>query len=76
MPADGPKRVFINEVSTRDGFQMELRWIETDEKVRFIDDLSLSGVAKIEVSSFVSWKAVPALADASDVFARIQRRAG
>lgn len=42
----------------------------------FIDLLSASGVAEIEVSSFVSAKWIPQLGDAAEVFRRIQRRPG
>lgn len=72
-PASSP-RVFIQEVAPRDGFQIEPRWIETADKVAFINALSKTGVAKIEVSSFVSPKAVPHLRDAEEVFRAIERR--
>ncbi|SER87770.1 hydroxymethylglutaryl-CoA lyase [Giesbergeria anulus] len=70
------KRLYINEVSTRDGFQMESRFIPTDDKVAFIDRLSDLGYAKIEVTSFTSAKAIPALRDGEAVMQRIARRAG
>lgn len=66
-------RVFIYEVVTRDGLQIEPKWIPTADKVALINALSRSGVAKIEVSSFVSPKAVPNLRDAKEVFAAIER---
>ncbi|MEZ2126933.1 MULTISPECIES: hydroxymethylglutaryl-CoA lyase [unclassified Sinorhizobium] len=66
----------IQEVSPRDGLQIESKWVETADKVRLIDDLSAVGFQRIEVSSFVSPRAVPALADAAKVFAAIKRRLG
>ncbi|MCA1768713.1 MAG: hydroxymethylglutaryl-CoA lyase [Halomonas sp.] len=66
----------INEVATRDGFQIESTFVPTDEKIRLIDALSASGLARIEATSFVSPKAIPALADAAEVVAGIQRRPG
>lgn len=66
-------RVFIQEVSPRDGFQIEPGWVATDDKVALIDKLSLAGLSKIEVSSFVSATAVPNLRDADEVFQRIAR---
>ena len=63
----------INEVATRDGFQMECRFIETNDKVTLVDELSRLGYAKIEVTSFTSPKAIPALRDAEDVMRRIER---
>jgi hydroxymethylglutaryl-CoA lyase len=69
-------RILVNEVATRDGFQMEGRFIPTDDKVALIDRLSALGYAKIEVTSFTSPKAIPALADGEAVMRRIARRPG
>jgi hydroxymethylglutaryl-CoA lyase len=66
-------RVYINEVVTRDGFQMESRFIDSEDKLRFIDGLSEIGYAKIEVTSFTSAKAIPALQDAELVMKKIRR---
>lgn len=66
----------IIEVGPRDGLQNEKQTIPTDVKVAFVDALSLSGVREIEVSSFVSPKWVPQLADAAEVFRRIVRQPG
>lgn len=77
MTASGQgKRIYINEVVPRDGFQIEPRMIPTEDKVALIDQLSLTGLAKIEATSFVSPKAIPNLADADDVVGRIARRSG
>lgn len=73
MSAD---RIFFNEVVTRDGFQNEPTFVETADKVALIDALSDCGYAKIEVTAFVSPKAIPMLSDADEVMARIKRRAG
>jgi len=70
------KRLFINEVATRDGFQMESRFIPTDDKIALIDRLSTLGYSKIEVTSFTSAKAIPALRDGEEVMQRIARRPG
>lgn len=66
----------INEVATRDGFQMESRFIETEDKVALVDELSALGYAKIEVTSFTSAQAIPALRDAEAVMQRIRRAPG
>lgn len=76
MTVDTSRRVFIQEVSPRDGFQIEPHWIETADKIAFVNALSKTGLAKIEVSSFVSPKAVPSLRDAEEVFRRIDRHPG
>ncbi|MET0430274.1 MAG: hydroxymethylglutaryl-CoA lyase, partial [Microvirga sp.] len=70
------EQILVQEVATRDGFQIEPVFVETAEKIRLIDALAEAGFSRIEVSSFVSPKAVPALADAAAVFAGIQRRPG
>jgi len=63
------------EVGPRDGLQTEKAVIPTEVKVAFVDALSDCGFPEIEVSSFVSPKWVPQLADATLVFERITRRA-
>jgi hydroxymethylglutaryl-CoA lyase len=68
--------ILIQEVAPRDGLQIEPIWVETDDKVRLINSLSAIGFSRIEVSSFVSPKAVPTLRDAGEVFAGIERRPG
>ncbi|MCE2878494.1 MAG: hydroxymethylglutaryl-CoA lyase [Comamonadaceae bacterium] len=70
-----PTRIFFNEVVTRDGFQNEPAFVETADKVALIDELSQCGFAKIEVTAFVSPKAIPMLRDAEEVMGRITRRA-
>lgn len=67
------RAIKINEVATRDGLQNEDRFIETADKIALIDALSLSGYAKIEVTSFTSPKAIPALRDAEAVMKQIRR---
>ena len=71
-----PPRVRIVEVGPRDGLQNEPGFVPTDAKVAFVDRLSETGLAEIEVSSFVSPKRVPQLADAEHVFRSIRRRPG
>jgi hydroxymethylglutaryl-CoA lyase len=70
------KIVSIVEVGPRDGFQMEKSFIPTDLKVRVIDLLSEAGLRSIEATSFVNPKAIPQMADAAEVMARIHRRPG
>jgi hydroxymethylglutaryl-CoA lyase len=70
-----PERVTITEVGPRDGLQNESRIIELAEKVRLIDALSRTGLTRIEAASFVSPKAIPQMANASEVMAAIDRSA-
>ena len=69
-------RIYVNDVAVRDGFQIEKAFVPTATKVELINQLSRTGLHKIEVTSFVSPKAVPALADANDVLAGIERVPG
>ena len=69
-------RIYVNDVAVRDGFQIEPGFVPTATKVELINQLSRTGLHKIEVTSFVSAKAVPALADAEDVLAGIERVPG
>jgi hydroxymethylglutaryl-CoA lyase len=71
-----PNRVTITEVGPRDGLQNESRIIELAEKVRLIDALSRTGLTRIEAASFVSPKAIPQMANASDVMREIERAPG
>jgi hydroxymethylglutaryl-CoA lyase len=70
------RRLEINEVSPRDGLQMERNHVPTESKIAFIDALSACGFARIEVTSYTSPKAIPTLADAEAVMAGIARVAG
>jgi len=69
-------KIRINEVATRDGLQNESFFVETDDKVALVDKLSGLGYAKIEVTSFTSPTAIPALKDAEAVMHRIRREPG
>src|SRR5690606_1440049 len=60
----------------RDGLQSFDKYIETDDKVRIINRLSQTGLKDIEVTGFVHPKVIPNLADAEEVFARIDRVPG
>lgn len=66
--------VTLFEMGPRDGLQNEKAQIATADKIRLVDMLSACGFAKIEVTSFVSPKWVPQMADAADVLAGIHRR--
>jgi hydroxymethylglutaryl-CoA lyase len=71
-----PRHVTIFEMGARDGLQNENALIATDDKVRYVDLLSETGLKWIEATSFVSPKAIPQLADATEVFARIRKAPG
>lgn len=70
------QRIYVNDVAVRDGFQIERDFVPTETKVELIDELSQTGLAKIEVTSFVSPKAVPNMRDAEQVLSLIDRVPG
>lgn len=69
-----PEFVTLFEMGPRDGLQNETRLVSAAEKTTLVDRLSSCGLRKIEVTSFVSPKWVPQMADAAEVMARIGRR--
>lgn len=68
-----PEKVKIIEVVTRDGFQSVDKIIPTNKKIELIDIISETGVAGIEVTSFVRSDVIPQLADAKEVMKGIKR---
>lgn len=71
-----PETVEIFEMGPRDGLQNEKRLIPAADKIALVDLLSRAGFRRIEVTSFVSPKWVPQMADAAEVLAGITRRPG
>lgn len=71
-----PKQVTIVEVGPRDGLQNEITFVSTRTKIELINQLSQSGLTRIEATSFVSPKAIPQLSDNRDVYAGINKPAG
>ncbi|MDM0002001.1 hydroxymethylglutaryl-CoA lyase [Variovorax sp. J22P240] len=68
------RRIHMQEVGTRDGLQVEEAFVPTEDKIALVNTLSRAGMAKIEVTAFVSPKAIPALRDAEIVLREIERR--
>lgn len=62
-----PTAVTLNEVGPRDGFQNVATFIPTSDKIAIIDSLVAAGLKDFELTSFVSPKAIPQLADAAEV---------
>ena len=76
MISDYSDALIVQEVSPRDGLQIEPTWVETADKIALIDQLSRAGFSRIEAGSFVSPKAIPALRDGEQVFQGITRTPG
>jgi hydroxymethylglutaryl-CoA lyase len=71
-----PERVTIVDVGPRDGLQNEAAPVSTGDKVALVHALQDAGLREIEVTSFVSPKWVPQMADNAAVMAGIARRSG
>lgn len=71
-----PTHVTIVDVGPRDGLQNEKATVATEHKVELVHRLQAAGLREIEVTSFVSPKWVPQMADNAAVMAGVQRRAG
>ena len=71
-----PTHVTLVDVGPRDGLQNEKQPVATAHKVELVHRLQAAGVTEIEVTSFVSPKWVPQMADGAAVMAAIERRPG
>ena len=71
-----PSKVKLVDVGPRDGLQNEKGAVPADVKIGLVHRLQDAGLTEIEVTSFVSPKWVPQMADAADVMARITRKPG
>jgi len=71
-----PTAVKIVEVGPRDGFQMEKPFIPTGTKIELVNALARCGFSRMEVTSFISPKAIPQMRDAAEVVAGADRSLG
>ena len=71
-----PRRVKLTDVGPRDGLQNEKQPVPAAVKIELVHRLQDAGLKDIEVTSFVSPKWVPQMADNAEVMAGIQRQAG
>lgn len=69
-----PKNVTLIEVGPRDGLQNEKNEIPTDAKLSFIHALQQAGLKEMEITSFVSPKWVPQMADSKEIISRVNVR--
>jgi len=75
-PVPEGSKITVCEVGPRDGFQNEKTFIPTARKIEVVNAMFAAGVRHVQVTSFVSPRAVPQLADAAEVIAGIDRPAG
>ncbi|MGG1658098.1 hydroxymethylglutaryl-CoA lyase [Brevibacillus sp. NRS-1366] len=71
-----PRSIRVKEVGPRDGLQNEAVFVDTNDKIAWINQLSSTGLSYIEITSFVHPKWIPALADAVRVAQGIERVPG
>jgi hydroxymethylglutaryl-CoA lyase len=71
-----PSKVKLVDVGPRDGLQNEAQTVSAADKVELVHRLQQAGLTQIEVTSFVSPKWVPQMADNAQVMAGIRRRPG
>ncbi len=75
-PSNFPSHVTLVDVGPRDGLQNEGRPVDAADKITLVHQLQDAGLRQIEVTSFVSPKWVPQMADNAEVMAGIQRMEG
>ena len=71
-----PPRVKIVDVGPRDGLQNEKQPVPAAVKIELVQRLQSAGLTEIEVTSYVSPKWVPQMADNHEVMSGIQRQPG
>src|SRR5215217_2487431 len=74
--SDLPSAITIREVGPREGFQFEKGPIPTARKIELVDALSGTGLRYIQVTSFVSPKWVPQMADADEITEKFWKAPG
>lgn len=67
-----PKKVVIGDITVRDGFQHEEKFIPTEAKVWLLEELILSGFKHLEVTNFGNPKGMPQFKDADNLFKKIR----
>ncbi|MBB5178846.1 hydroxymethylglutaryl-CoA lyase [Planomicrobium koreense] len=68
-----PNKATIIEVGPRDGLQNEGKIVSTESKLEFIEGLQRAGIQEMELTSFVSPKWVPQMADAKEILANVEK---
>lgn len=67
-----PKSVVIGDITVRDGYQHEEKFIPTEAKVWMVEQLLLAGFKHLEISNFGNPKGMPQFADADEVFKKVR----
>lgn len=67
-----PKKVRIGDITVRDGFQHEEKFISTDAKLYYSEQLILSGFRRIEVTNFGNPQRMPQFKDGEELLKRLR----
>lgn len=67
-----PRKVQVNDITIRDGFQHEEHWIPTDAKLFYLEELILCGIKHLEVTNFGNPALMPQFKDADELFKRLR----
>ncbi|WP_199259134.1 hydroxymethylglutaryl-CoA lyase [Paracoccus binzhouensis] len=70
------RQVAVTEVSPRDGLQSEQAFVPTEDKIRLVEGLIAAGICSVELTSFVSPRAVPQMRDAAELVRHFRGRPG
>ncbi|HSG68449.1 MAG TPA: hydroxymethylglutaryl-CoA lyase, partial [Bacteroidales bacterium] len=68
-----PKKVRIGDITVRDGFQHEEKFIPTDAKLWLLEQLILAGFKNIESTNFGNPKGMPQFSDADDLMKALHK---
>jgi hydroxymethylglutaryl-CoA lyase len=67
-----PKKVTVGDITVRDGYQHEEKFIPTESKLWMLEQLLLAGFKNIEVTNFGNPRGMPQFADADNLFKKIR----
>jgi len=67
-----PKKVQVNDITVRDGFQHEEIWIPTEAKLFYLEELILCGIKHLEVTNFGNPSLMPQFKDAEELLKKLR----
>lgn len=67
-----PRKVQVNDISIRDGFQHEEIWIPTEAKLFYLEELILCGIKHLEVTNLGNPSSMPQFKDADELLKKLR----
>ncbi|MCX7816289.1 MAG: pyruvate carboxyltransferase [Syntrophales bacterium] len=67
-----PKKVRIGDITIRDGFQHEEKYVSTRAKIFYAQEMILAGAKEVEITNLGSPEGIPQFRDAEEVFAAMR----